>query len=166
LQNHYSYTFDIRSETYSFTTKNKIIYKVAFLVDESFTAISGEEIPNVFQLIVEKTTDEIEPFDASVSKTIEHIVEKFFHKTENSLIYICSEANDKAKLRHEIFNRWYQNSRYKTFIVKLDNVISITINTTETQKLYTSFLFHKQNSNFKRLIEIYTQIEETLNEEK
>lgn len=166
MQNHYNYFFDSKTETYNFTTKNNIIYNVAFLVDESFSVISGEEIANVFQLIVEKTTDETEPFDAMVSKTIESIVEKFFQKKENALIFICSEANDKAKLRHEIFDRWYKKSVYREFIIKLDNVISIFISQTETQKIYTSFMFHKENSNFQKLIDIYNLIEKVLNEDK
>lgn len=42
----------------------------------------------------------------------------------------------------------------------------VPMNKTEKQKLYTSFMFHKQNSNFEKLIEIYHQIEKVLNEEK
>ena len=86
MQNHYNYSFDNITNTYNFTTKNSIIYRVAFIVDETFSAISEEEIPNVFQIIVEKATDEIAPLDLNVSKTIESIIDKFFEKVENSLL--------------------------------------------------------------------------------
>lgn len=91
MQNHYNYVFDNITNTYNFVTKNNILYRVAFIVDETFQTISGEDIPNIFQLVVEKANREIEPFDPKVSKTIESLIERFFQKTENSLIYNCSE---------------------------------------------------------------------------
>ncbi|WP_300674707.1 hypothetical protein [Soonwooa sp.] len=54
MQNHYNYVFDDITNTYNFTTKNSILYRVAFIVDETFSAISGEEIPNIFQIIAKK----------------------------------------------------------------------------------------------------------------
>ncbi len=165
MQGHYNYAFDSITNTYNFATKNDILYRVAFVVDETFSAISGEEIPNIYQLIIEKATDELEPLDTKVSKTIEHIIERFFQKTENALIYVCSDEDEKAAIRHKIFDRWYQNSDYKDWIVKIDSIMKFNIRN-EIQKLYTSFLFHKQNSNYEKLIQIYTQIENVLNEEK
>ncbi len=166
MQSHYNYVFDEITNTYNFVTKNEILYRIAFIIDETFSTISGEEISNIFQLIVEKSNDEIEPYDSKVSKTIEHLIERFFQKIENSLIYICSDDNEKAEKRHEIFNRWYKKSKYKEVIIKIDNIISVTISENEKQKLYTSFMFHKQNSNFEKLLEIYSQLEKVLNEEK
>ena len=166
MQSHYNYVFDEITNTYNFVTKNEILYRIAFIIDETFSTISGEEISNIFQLIVEKSNDEIEPYDSKVSKTIEHLIERFFQKIENSLIYICSDDNEKAEKRHEIFNRWYKKSKYKEVIIKIDNIISVKISENEKQKLYTSFMFHKQNSNFEKLLEIYSQLEKVLNEEK
>ncbi len=78
LRNHYNYTFDNITNTYNFTTKNNILYRVAFVVDETFSVISNEEIPNIFQLVIDKANDELEPYDVKVSRTIENIVERFF----------------------------------------------------------------------------------------
>lgn len=75
MLNHYNYVFDYITKTYNFTTKNNILYRVAFIVDETFSTISKKEIENVYQIIIEKATDEIEPFDRKVSKTIEQIIE-------------------------------------------------------------------------------------------
>ena len=166
MQNRYKFTFDSQSKTYNFITKNAIHYQIAFVVDETFSLISNEDISDIYQLVVEKVTDEIEPFDAKVSKTIEDIVDQFFENEKNSLIYICSEENKKAKLRHKTFNRWYQRSEQKNKIKKVDNVIHIQTNELEIQKLHTSFLFHYNNPNRFKLIEIYNQIEKILNAEK
>lgn len=163
MQNHYNYVFDYLTNTYNFTTQNGILYRVAFIVDETFSTISREEIPNIFQLIIEKATDEVESYDAKVSKTIENIIERFFQKEENSLIYICSDDNEKAIQRHKIFDRWYKKSEHKNHVRKIDNIITIEIDAQNIQKLYTSFLFHTNNPSYEKLIHIYYQIEEVLN---
>jgi len=113
-------------------------------VDESFSSISGEEIQNVYQLIVEKASEELEPFDAKVSRTIQNIIQRFFQQTENSLIYICSDDDQKSKIRHEIFSRWYKYSKYQEDIIKLDNIIKVDIHLTSPQILYTSMMFHEK----------------------
>lgn len=164
MQSHYN--FDPITNTYNFVTKNNILYRIAFIVDETFSAISGENIANVYQVIIEKANGDIEPFDPKVSKTVENIIEQFFLNVDNSLLYICSEANDKAKTRHEIFDRWYKKSMYREVIVKIDNVLNIKISDHEVQQLYTSFMFHRKNPNYSKLIYIYNQIEDMLNDVK
>ncbi len=166
MQSHYNYVFDDITNTYNFVTKNDILYRVAFIIDETFSTISGEDISNVFQIIVEKTNDEVEPYDSKVSNTIEHIIERFFQKIENSLIYVCSDNDEKAEKRHLVFNRWYKKSKFKDSIIKIDSIVSVPINENEKLKLFTSFLFHKQNSNFEKLVAIYNQLEKVLSEEK
>lgn len=166
MRNHYNYAFDNITNTYNFTTRNNVLYRVAFVVDETFSSVSNQEISNIFQLIIDKASDELEPYDAKVSRTIEDIVERFFHNALNSMIYVCSDEDDKAKTRFKVFDRWYKKSDYKEFIVKIDNIIQFNISETETQKLYTSFMFHQDNPTRQTLVEIYNQIEKTLNEEK
>ena len=162
----YNYAFDNITNTYNFTTKNNILYRVAFVVDETFSAISNQQIPNIFQLVIDKASDELEPYDAKVSRTIEDIIACFFRNGVNSMIYVCSDEDEKAKTRFKVFDRWYKKSEYKAFIVKIDYVIQFKISETETQKLYTSFMFHQNNPTRQKLVGIYNQIEKTLNEEK
>jgi hypothetical protein len=166
LRTHYNYSFDNITNTYNFTTKNNILYRVAFVVDETFSTISNEEIPNVFQLVIDKATDELEPYDAKVSRTIEDIVVRFFKNVLNSMIYICSDEDNKAKTRFKVFDRWYKKSEYKSIIEKIDTIIQYKISETVTQKMYTSFMFHQDNPSHQKLVEIYSQIEKILNEEK
>lgn len=166
MRNLYNYAFDVITNTYNFTTKNNILYRVAFVVDETFSTISNEEIPNVFQLVIDKASDENEPYDARVSKTIEDIVRRFFYNVQNAMIYICSDEDNKALTRFKVFDRWYKKSEYKSFIVKIDNIIQYNISRSESQKLFTSFLYHKDNPSHHKLVEIYRQIEQILNEEK
>lgn len=92
----YSFVFDEIANAYIFVTKNAVLYRIYFLKDDTFSSISGEEISNVYQIIIEKSSDEIEPYDIKVSKTIEHIIVQFFDKRDNSIIYICSDTDEKA----------------------------------------------------------------------
>lgn len=116
--------------------------------------------------MVEKTTDEREPFDAKVFKTVEDIIFRFFVNVENSLIFICSDSNDKALQRHKIYESWYKKSKHKENIVKIDNVIAIETDNKINQKLYTSLLIHVNNPDYNKLISVYMRLEEVMNNEK
>ncbi len=166
MQSHYNYVFDNITNTYNFTTKNNILYRVAFVVDETFSTISGEEIPNIFQIVIEKANEAIEPLDSKVSRTIENIIERFFIHIENSLVYVCYDLDKKAKTRHDVFERWYKKSTSKKNIIKIDKIIEIAIKGAGIQRLYTAFMFHKKNPNYEKLILLYKKIEEVLNAEK
>lgn len=166
MQSHYNYAFDNITNTYNFTTKNNILYRVAFIVDDTFSAISNEEISNIFQLIIDKANNELEPYDAKVSKTIENIIERFFNNVLNSMIYVCSDKENKAKTRFKVFDRWYKKSDYRAYILKIDNILEYETSETKTQKMYTSFMFHHDNPSRQKLIKIYNQIGEVLNREK
>lgn len=85
---------------------------------------------------------------------------------ENSLIYVCSDDNEKAIQRHKIFDRWYKKSVHKKSVMKIDNIITVEIDAENIQTLYTSFLFHKDNPAYEKLISIYHKIEEALNRDK
>ena len=166
MRNHYNYVFDDLTLTYNFVTKNKILYRVAFIVDETFSSISGDDIQNIYQFVVEKANANIEQYDPKVSKTIGNIIEQFFNQKENSLIYISSNDKNKSRQRHKIFDRWYRSSKSKNDIIKIDNIITIKSNDIEVDKIYTSFLLHKENPNKEKIIAIYNKIEHFLNEEK
>ncbi|MBX3162863.1 MAG: hypothetical protein KF900_00120 [Bacteroidetes bacterium] len=165
MQNRYNYTYDPFSNSYNFITKNDVLYRVAFVTDETLSSISGTKIPHVFQLVVEKINKEKESLDTKVSKTIELIVVAFLNEVKNSVIYVCSDNEDKALIRFKVFNRWYQNSKHNAYILKIDNVIPIKTAHKQEMKLYTSFILHKNNPNYTQVVKLYHQIEKTLNEE-
>lgn len=166
MANPYNYSFSEFSNTYNFITKNDIEYKIAFIVDETFSAVSGLEVPNVYQMIIEKVNNDVsERFDSSVASTIKNIIALFFENSENSMIYICDNSDERAKTRFNTFERWYWNSSMTDSIAKVDNVINCDSNG-KVQTLYTSLLFHKNNSNKETILEIYHTIEKILNEDK
>lgn len=161
----YNFTFVKGSKTYFFTTKNAIEYRVAFVVDETFSSVSGSEIPNVYQMVIDKVTNSIEQFDSSVAATIKNIVKIFFENSENAMIFFCDDSDKKAISRFNTFERWYWNSGLTDIISKADNIINCN---TENQEfiLFTSLLYHKNNPNIQTLLQVYKTIEEVLNSEK
>lgn len=158
----YNYKFDETTNTYSFITKNYFEYKIVFIVDETLDIASETPIKNVYQIIVEKVTGGIESLDILVSKTIEAILGSFFKTKENSLIYICSEDNQKAKARFDVFNRWYNQSTLSS-IIKVDNIIICEFNGVK-YTIYTSLLYEIENPNVQNILKAYHNIEDILNE--
>ncbi|UGS22678.1 DUF6169 family protein [Flavobacterium channae] len=162
MPNQYNYTYNEATSTYNFTTKNDIEYKIVFIVDESLDIASEVHIENIYQIIIEKITDKIEPFDALVSKTIENIITAFFANVQNSLIYICSENDDKAETRFNVFDRWYKNSTLES-VTKVDNIINCEAEG-NVYTIYTSLLYHNENPNIEYVMTAYQKIENILND--
>lgn len=162
MPNQYNYTFNQATSTYNFTTKNDIEYKIVFIIDETLDVASEVHIENIYQIIIEKITAKIEPFDVLVSKTIENIITIFFANVQNSLIYVCSENDEKAETRFNVFNRWYINSTLES-ITKVDNIINCE-SEGNIYTIYTSLLYHSENPNVDNILEAYHKIENILND--
>lgn len=159
----YNYYFDEDSQFFNLSTKNAIEYLIAFIQDETFSAVSGFEISNIFQIVIEKVNDEIERFDAKVSATIQAIITAFFINSQNAMIYVCDDKHKKGIKRFNTFNRWYKNSGLKTSIVKKDNIITCFSND-QNFIIYSSLLYHHDNQNKETVLEVFNTIQEILNE--
>jgi hypothetical protein len=166
LQIHYNYVFDSLTDSYTFVTKNNILYRIYLTADHTFSSISGKKIPNIYQLVIDKVSKEKEPFDISVSNTIDKIINQFFKEIENCLLYICQNSDNKASVRFELFERWFNKSLSNKHIKKINKIMIIDGGKGKVEKLHTSFLFHKKNPNYKSLLEIYNQIYVVLNSDK
>ncbi|MWB92869.1 hypothetical protein GON26_00670 [Flavobacterium sp. GA093] len=164
MPNLYNYSFCEDSQFYYFITKNNIEYRVAFIIDETFSAVSGLEINNIFQIIIEKANfDETEKLDILVSATIKVIISSFFENSQNSIIYVCDDKDKKSQKRFNVFNRWYQKSGLIKTITKVDNII-ICQTENENFSIYSSLLYHQDNQNKDTILEVYNTIQEILND--
>jgi len=160
---HYNYSFDESVSSYSFSTEKGAIYRVAFTNDYTFNSISStDEFENQYQLIVERVSDEKVSHDPKIAATIGLIIVRFFETKINSLLCVYSDEDGKEEYRFKTFDRWYSNSSAKDYILKEDRVLEVEYNG-DVKLYYTSFLYHKENPNKDRLLEIYDKIQETLN---
>ncbi|MFZ0597639.1 MAG: DUF6169 family protein [Flavobacterium sp.] len=138
-------------------------YRVAFIIDETFSAISGLDINNIFQIVIEKVTDELEKLDIQVSATVQSIILKFFKNSQNSMIYVCDDKDNKGIKRFNVFNRWYEKSGFVNEIKKKDNIIHC-FSDDQNINIYSSLLYHHHNKNKETILEVYDTIQEILNE--
>ena len=159
----YNYEYQEETKSYHFTTKNNIEYLIAFPVDHTFSAVSNLEIENVYQLVISKNTNCVEPLDMQVSATIINILAAFFESSQNCMIYICDDDDGKAEKRHNAFHRWYQNSTLTDQITKVDNTI-LAESVAGDKAMYTSLLYHNNNANSEVIVEIYQTIQDIINE--
>ena len=159
----YKYRFDEIAQSYIFITNNGIEYKVAFILDSTFSSVSNFEINDVFQLIIEKTLDGKEPLDYNVAATIIEILSIFFQNTRNTILYICDDGDERADVRFRKFNIWYAMSELNDTVIKVDNVF-VSENIAGTSKIFSSLLYHKDNINKETILEIYHSIEQILRE--
>ena len=127
--------------------------------------VSTEKYNDIYQIVIEKVSKKIEPFDSIVSKTISEIINRFFINNNLSILYVCSDKDQKEIKRFNAFQRWYAQSETKDYILKIDNVLSFEYQNIK-QIILTSFLLHKDNPIKDELIEIYSQIEKSINSEK
>lgn len=150
----------MEANTYEFETKNAILYRIAFILDESiFPSFSKVTENNVYSLVVEKTTPGTEPLDLKVSKTITYIIKEFFNNRKNSLIYMCDSGDKKAVKRFNLFNRWYNDSDYKDFVIKKDSIFH-----SDDETYYTGYLIHRENPDLSSLLNTYQEIKYTLSD--
>ena len=160
----YNYQFDEIAQSYVFTTDNGIEYKIAFILDYTFSAVSNIEIDDVYQLIIEKTTEVKEPLDRNVSATICEILSAFFENERNTILYICDDGDERAEVRFRKFNIWYSESELTGTVTKVDNVI-VSENIAGSAKIYSSLLYHNENTNKEAILDIYNSIEQILSDE-
>lgn len=163
MRSPYNYSFDYDTGTYQFITKNDIFYRVAFLEDNTLTTVStsGIEFNNVYQVVIEKVSEQLEPLDSQVFLTIDTIINDFFSNIENALIYVCSDDMGKDKVRYQVFERWYHYSEHKDIITKVDNIIPLDADNV----IYTSLLYHNDNPNVNYILKTFDEIEDALNKE-
>ncbi|WP_369413848.1 DUF6169 family protein [Abyssalbus ytuae] len=90
------------------------------------------------------------------------MIRDFFSTVENALIYVCSNDRGKDHVRYRVFERWYQNSKHKTIIIKVDNVIPLE----DDNVIYTSLLYHKDNPNVKYILNTFEEIKDALNKDE
>lgn len=107
----YSYSKLKNSLANQFTTKNHITYKVKFIEDDTLSYLTNStEFKQVYQIVIDKTTDAKAPFDSRVFLTIETIIVDFYKDTQKILAFVCDSSDGKQMARFKKFNRWHERA--------------------------------------------------------
>ncbi|MEM9340514.1 MAG: DUF6169 family protein [Bacteroidota bacterium] len=163
MQHPYNYSLDGDTFTYRFTTKLGIEYYLVFVEDKSLENVNPNLGDNIYQLILDKKGEQIEPKDAQVFLTIQSIINDFFQQIEHALIYVCADSDSKQDKREKLFSRWYQQSTSKHYLIKIDNQIKIQ---TTSGFIYMSLLYHIDNAKGDELTRSFRQLAKLLEQDK
>lgn len=89
-------------------------------------------------------------FDRKIKNTIQYIIQEFFTKNpENSILYLCSQEDEKARQRKVTFSGWFQELDTDTYI-KCDSPKELSFD-----KFYCSIILLKDNPNKDYLISAF-----------
>lgn len=133
------------------------MYEVVFLENDFIV-----DIENIFQIIIDKKTDAVEPLDFQVFITINVIVGVFFENSNNALLYTCSSEEGKEQKRFDKFDRWYNRSENKKLFVKIDSILPIS----EDMMFYASIICHNDNPNLEEIKIKFKEFEESIDPDK
>ncbi|PTT30437.1 hypothetical protein DBR28_15980 [Chryseobacterium sp. HMWF028] len=153
----YADDFDL---SYSFTTENDVVYKLAFTDFNSlFINTSGEGIvDNVYNLLIDNVEDKFAPLDPNVRETVAEILKEFFKNTKNTLVYTCDSVDHKQMVRYRKFNYWFDMSDFNANLVMLKNEFK-----DQEDSYYASMIYHKDNPVYDILKQSYDEIVQSLN---
>ncbi len=155
----YNFAYDSSNDTYTFITKNNILYKVYFIQDHTFEPLGYQNL-EVLNFTIEKLTDKLEPLDANVSLTIGEIIKDSILNTNRCILFVCDSSDNKELKRFKTFERWFDNSEYNQFFTKINN------SETEKTNVFLSVIFTKNHSQKNQLKQGVSQIDMFLNDEK
>lgn len=137
---HYKVYIDTVSRSYYFNTDTGAHYEILFTDGKplfSSTEIKDLEVSNI---VINKTRQGTGIKDPQISLTIEAIIQHFFADQDRVLIYTCDSVDSKHLLRYRMFNTWFEQSRFKSQVIKLDFKFE-----NASPMYFTSMIFHKRN---------------------
>ena len=113
------YEITVVESGYEFSTDNQIIYYVYFTdVSETFNERDGVYS---FGFEPRNVTDQVlMPKDQRVGDTIAKIIESFFIKNKNVIVYVPYDKDKKDKLRMRLFDIWFNKYQDKVACPKLN----------------------------------------------
>lgn len=130
-----------------FQTQYGIHYEIRFFEEEP---IGGCE---TWQFSFAKAEEIAAPEDPYVRFTLFAIIDEFFIKNENVLLYICDTSDSREAARNRLFIRWFkQSAEIGRFTIR---TASTTI---EGQGFYAAIIVENRNP---RIIDITSDFDQT-----
>jgi hypothetical protein len=140
------YNFTYSDGKFSFITDNSVIYNLEFTDGSYYFFELPDDVP-VFELNIKALNALTQPFDKRVELTIVEVLSTFFSNNRNSLIYVCSNLDNRQQARFRKFNSWF-NKNATFSIEKYD--INFTM---QNIIILASLIVHAQNERKNELIQ-------------
>ncbi len=138
-----------------FQTANGVVYGVGFIYNEP---LGGCE---TWQLSISNQNKHHAPYDPDVKNTILIIVDEFFRKNLNGLLYLCDTSDSREAARNRLFLRWFEESAdpnrftIKTASAEIDG-----------QGIYAAIIVEKRNPKVHSVIADFEQTASMLTADK
>ena len=134
---------------YRFHTDYDIAYIVDFEREDLF-----DEVPAYWFGIVNRSHLP-SPNDPKVRATIICIIEEFFHKNPDILLYMCDSADDQQAMRNRLFIRWFNGyDQQKLYAIETAMILDENIET------YVAIIIQRSNPHLDSILEqFHKQIE-------
>ena len=127
---------------YWFVTVNGIYYNISF--NEEFE-IGG---CMAFQFGIFNHEHKHAPFDPNIKRTIIAIINEFFAKNLNVLLYTCDSSDKREKARNRLFIKWFKEENgEEKFIIKTAETII------DGQGMYLAIIVENTNPRLKEIVE-------------
>ena len=142
--NSYYKVWNVGNEIY-FVTDNGIKYAVDFDDDNNpyYTA---------YWLNLKNQSNKKSPGDAKIPQTLICIIEEFFRKNQNVLLYMCSTSGDQQAQRARLFLRWFNGAeQQKQYVVKSAEVKE------EGRNEYVALIVKRDNPQAADILETFDQ---------
>lgn len=137
------YTVWCSGEDYNFITDNDILYVVNFEKDENIEF--GAYWFNLTNIKNKKS-----PNDYKLQLAVICIIEEFFNKNPDILLYICDSANRQQTMRSRLFLRWFNSFREKeNFIIRTALLLD------DDEENYIAMIVQRDNPDIDSILEYF-----------
>ncbi len=132
------------NNTYAFVTDQQIVYELKFKPSSYIFGNQPLFTEFAFEFVIEVAENplpKLPPPDAVIPVTIANIFNDFFSLKEKVVVYICEDADGRAKARNRKFAQWFDQVRQNGLsFVKFDYHFG-----TQTEFFYTSLIMRIDN---------------------
>lgn len=136
---------------YLFRTDFGLVYKIGFMDDDTIWP-SG-----AYQFLIINESNRPSPNDTKLRQTIFCIVEAFFQRNPEILLYLCETGDGKQALRSRLFIRWFKEySSHKDFYF---DTIEMEAEGVEN---FAAIIVQKSNPRISQIISEFNEVVEEL----
>ena len=102
------------------------------------------------------------PGDPKIPQTVICIIEEFFHKNPDILLYMCSTEGGQQAQRARLFLRWFNGAeQQKQYVVR-----SVDVRGENNRNEYVALIVQRSNPNLEEILAIFDQETTMFNELK
>ena len=127
-------------------TDHDVRYRLGFLPDDIIQSTES------YEFVIANTNSKSSPRDAKVRNTVLAVVDAFFKKNDNALLYICETSDGKQAFRNRLFQSWFAAYQDKSKIT----LLSASVRDMEGVDNYATLIIPNSCPGYKAAIDEFT----------